>query len=116
MPRLGYDCRMSLRVSLFILFLIGIENSAWAQADLAYGGYYRSYPVSGSAELNLGYSLKLWGEDGDPFLGFFRLASDIEGVPDYLASTVKAEFFPVAVLGFRAGQTFSQSHLDYESF
>lgn len=107
---------MSFILSVLLYFYSFSENSAHAEFDLSVGGYSRSYPLGGSAELNMGYSLVLWGQSASPFLGYIRLATDIEGVVDYFSSTAKIEIFPVSFLGVRAGQAFSQSHLDFDEF
>lgn len=102
--------------SLIILLTVGSPVATASGFDLSLAGSYRSYALAGGAEMAMGYGHLIWGDKKKPLYGFVRVATGLEGVEDYIASTVKVEIFPISLLGVRVGQSWIQNHLDYEDF
>jgi len=93
-----------------------ISMSAWAGVDARIGGSYRSFPLSGVLEPAIGYGAVLYGTEGDPFSGYIRAALDGYSAGTYNAGTAKLEFFPLAILGVRAGGESIQNDKDYTAY
>src|SRR5690348_4409288 len=98
-------------------FILIFSSQAWADGfDATVGGGYRSFPVGGSADLELGYGKVFWGSETDPLYGFFRIAGLAEGVVDHLTAGGYIEVFPVSIFGLRGGRTVTQSYLKYDDY
>lgn len=90
--------------------------AGWAGGDLSVSGTYRSYPLSGYVEAVAGYGAVLYGTEGSPFSGYFRAALEGDSAYVYNSGTAKVEFFPLAILGGRAGIEHVHNDRDYSAF
>lgn len=110
--------RANCFVISLVLGLVGVASPTRAHADFdaQINGSYRSWPLSGVAETTLGYGQLIWGDNKDALYGFARVAADFDAITDYQASAVRVEFFPISILGVRAGQMWQQNHQDFSSY
>lgn len=84
--------------------------------DFSVSTNYRTFPKSGSVELDLGYGRVWWGSPQTPFYGFYRVSLNPEGVEDYFSGQLQLEIFPVSFLGIRFARSWIQNHLDYKDY
>lgn len=105
------------KLFLKIFIAIGLVPSVvYADFDLAFSGYTRTYPLGGSVESMFGYGAVIWGDPSSPWYGFVRAGAEVAGVEDYFSSGVRAEFFPIAFAGLRGGRSWVQNHVLYEDY
>lgn len=102
-------------VTRIVVLLLGF--SAHAQVDLNIGGSFRSYPLSGVAEVQSGYGLVLWGDAGaPPWYGYVRPVFDGATAGIYNSAMGSLEVFPLSFLGGRAGGESIQNDSDYTAY
>lgn len=102
-----------------IVFILLLSQAAQAQLDTTVNAYYRSYPLGGSIDLNLGYALVLHGTAGstdDPFFGYVRGEVMASGSTGYSGWGYQFQAFPVSFLGITAGQFFYDNDRDYTAY
>jgi hypothetical protein len=97
--------RLRNAVTTFVVFSGGIliSQSCFAGFDLYAGGTLRSYPLAGVMEAESGYGILLRGEANSPFSSYLRprIYGSTAGIYNSLDAAL--EFFPLAILGVRAG-------------
>ena len=90
--------------SFFFLTTLIWTSLSWAQFDFKYGGALRTFPfVGGAAEINTGYSFKLWGDPNTLLYGLIRpslKANSSVVVSDQDASVF---FYPISFIGLGVG-------------
>jgi hypothetical protein len=91
--------------SLLILFIFFITGPAHSTIDMNVFGFYRTKPIAGGLDANVGYNQLLWGDKGaKPLYGFVRPNVTFFTAGQYNAYTVEAEFWPISFLGVEAGK------------
>ncbi len=103
-------------VTTIVLFVILAPPPALADADLSLGGSFRSYPLSGVAEVKSGYGMVLYGQKNSPFSGYIRPALEGYSALLYNSGIAKLEIFPLAILGARAGGESIQNDNEYTAY
>ncbi len=110
-----------LLASFFILANIS-GRFARADFDVATSLFYRSTPLSGAADLTMGYGLVLWGAEpteqkgSDPFYGYLRPTVTGTGSDNYSGWGYGFELFPISFIGAVAGQNFANNEKDYSAY
>lgn len=104
--------------AIVILAMISViaPIKARAEFDLTVGALYRSYPLSGIAEVESGYGFLLWGTAREPFSGFIRPRIYANSAVSYNSLDGALEIFPLAFLGVRAGGEGIQNDRRYTSY
>ncbi len=78
----------------------------------------RSYPLVAAARGTLGYGLVFWGDDNKkPWYGFLRPSITGTAIGKFSSVKGQIEFFPVSILGVRAGKEaadLSDKHPDFD--
>ncbi len=104
------------RFWLPVFVALSMSWSAWANLDVGVGGTFRSYPLSGVAEVRAGYGVLLYGTAGTPLSGFLRPNVEVNSAGTYNSGMAQLEFFPLAFLGARAGAESIQNDKDYTPY
>jgi hypothetical protein len=100
----------------FVSFWLAIPAFG-AGLDLAIGGTFRSYPLSGVLEPELGYGMILWGdESASPWYGYLRPKIEGATAATYNSGAVSLELFPLSFLGGRAGGESIQNDNEYSAY
>jgi hypothetical protein len=102
---------MALAMTSFLSLSAGADG-----LDLSLGGSFRSYALSGTANVDAGYGQRVWGDPSTPFFGYIR-----PQVSGYTAGTYNSlngalEVFPLAFLGARAGGEAIQNDSKYTAY
>lgn len=107
--------RLRIAVTAIVSFCLW-SACANAEFDFALGGTSRSYPLAGVIEAESGYGILLRGTGRDPLSSYLR--ARIDGSSAYTFNSLGAalEFFPLAVLGARAGGEAIQNDKDYTAY
>lgn len=115
MPKLtDYFCKS---VSAIVTFIVLFSGAAWADYDLSFGGFVRSFPLSGYAYAQGGYDQLLWGTAGDTiWYGYARPYLELDTAGTYQAASANFEVFPISFLGFRAGYEWNQNDTNYRNY
>jgi len=99
-----------------IVILILFSHAAWAGFDLHIGAATRSYPLSGVVQAESGYGILLRGTAHSPFSSYLRLKIDGASAGTYNSLGAAFEFFPLAILGLRAGGEAIQNDNEYTAY
>lgn len=88
-----------------IVILLSGANMVHADFDGSVGASLRSYPLSGVVEADAGYGILLWGAQapGSPWYGYLRPVLEGASSVSYNSGLAALEFFPLSILGVRAG-------------
>ena len=76
----------------------------------------RSYPLSGVVDGEVGYGVLLRGEANDPFSSYLRARAYGATAGIYNSIEGAVEFFPLAILGVRAGGEVISNSKDYTAY
>jgi hypothetical protein len=110
--------RLRNSVTTFVVFSGGIliSQACFAGFDLYAGGTLRSYPLAGVMEVESGYGILLRGEANSPFSSYLRprLYASTAGI--YNSADLAVEFFPLAIMGVRAGGEAIQNDSKYSAY
>lgn len=101
-----------------IVILFFWSCCAFASYDLSLGGSFRSYPLSGVAEVEAGSDLLLWGQatGGNPFYGYIRPKLWLDSAATYNSAAAMVDVFPLSFLGVRAGGEAVQNDTKYTAY
>lgn len=107
--------RLWLVVTTIVSFCLS-SSIARAEFDFSLGGTSRSYPLAGVIEAESGYGVLLRGSARDPFSSYLRARIDGSSAYTYNSLGGALEFFPLAILGVRAGGEAIQNDKDYSAY
>jgi len=107
--------KRSASVILFSM-LSAVARAEPGSFDLSVGASGRSYPLSAVLEADGGYDLPLWGTPRGPFGGYLRPRLSAATVLTYNSLDAGIEFFPLGILGFRAGAEVVQNDASFPSY
>jgi hypothetical protein len=105
-----------LRATTIVIFLF---FAGLAHADLDYNvdGAFRSNPLSGILEGDLGYGQLLWGEAGaGPMYGYIRPHVGAGTAGYYNSAIASLDLYPLSFLGVRAGGEAIQNDKKYTAY
>ena len=91
-------------------------EAAFAGFDLRAGGIVRSYPLAGTVDAELGYGILLRGTANSPFSSYLRMKVDGSTAGIFNSAGAALEFFPLGILGVRAGGEALQNDKDYSAY
>ncbi len=102
--------------SIIFAFSVTLNVAIAATTDLSVGSTVRSYPLSGVVEAEAGYGLLLWGSEGSPWYGYLRPKIEASSAFTYNSIAEVIEFFPISILGLRAGGESIQNDTNYSAY
>lgn len=105
-------------VAAIVTFLVFVSPSARAEWDLAFGGFGRSFPLSGYVYAQGGYDRLLWGENGNDAIlyGYLRPYIELDTAGTYNAASANFEIFPISFWGVRLGTEWNQNDTRYRNY
>jgi hypothetical protein len=95
-----------------VIFSSGNALAA-SKFDYWIGGQVRSFPLAGVIEGESGYNSLVWGDVASPFHGYVRPRLYGSSAGTYNSLDGALEFFPLAILGARAGGEAIQNDKNY---
>jgi len=98
-------------ICLILLFSV----TALAETDLTLKTTSRSYPLSGSLNLEVGHGVLIWGKP-KPWYGYARGFLEGATAVTYNSGTVGLELFPISFLGVTAGVEWAENADDYKAY
>ncbi len=88
-----------------------------AGADLTFDVVSRSYPLVAVTKTTLGYGMVFWGDANQkPWYGYLRPSVSVSAIPGFAALGGQLEFFPVSILGVRAGKEYADLNAKHPKF
>jgi hypothetical protein len=105
-----------------IVFWTGLilinASTAFAGFEPSVQALVRSYPLSGSLDLDLGYSAVVWGQPGNenPWFGYLRPSIGAKTAGSYNSGGAEIAIFPVSFVGFSAGGEAISNGEDYKAY
>lgn len=106
-----------VRLTAIVITLL-FCSPLFAGSDLSLGSSARSYPLSGTVDIDGGYDFLLWGSSsgGSPKYGYLRPHLDGSTTISYNSLGASVDFFPISFLGARAGGEGIQNDADYKAY
>lgn len=97
--------RHLIRFFIFtFLVLGGLTQEARSTIDYSLFGLYRTKPVAGGVNFDIGWNQLVWGDQGSkPLYGFVRPSVGLFSAGQYNAYKYRMEFYPISILGFEYG-------------
>lgn len=110
--------RLRKSAPVFVVFLALIFHSQFSNAgfDAYAGGTLRSYPLAGVMEAESGYHMLLRGTANSPFSSYARVRVYGSSAGIYNSLDGAVEFFPLAIMGVRAGGEGIQNDSKYKAY
>ena len=107
-----------LSFTLTLLFLsVTLSTHAFASLDYSIAGFYRTKPVSGGVNVDIGWSQLIWGDaSSKPLYGFVRPSVSYFSAGTYNAHKYRFEFYPISFLGFEYGGESIHNNGIYQDF
>lgn len=111
-----------IQALLLILMMWSPSKKVWAHMDLTVSGKLRTYPLSGTVDLEWGKGLVLWGNPGagnsikSPWYGYTRGALTLSTAGVYNGALVEWEVYPISFLGVKAGGEAYNNSRDYTAY
>ena len=102
----------------FVLAMFLFPSLLQARWDFAISGLARTYPLAAGLDFEVGQSLLLWGQEAEanPWYGYIRPAAYISTSGTFNAVGGTLEFFPLSILGVKAGSEIYNNSTDYRDY
>jgi hypothetical protein len=105
------------KFAVAIIPLMLSADFAAAAPDLSVGTEFRSYPLSGVVESELGYNFLLWGSPSEsPWYGYVRPVVYCDTSISYNTLGAALDVYPISFLRFRMGENGIQNDVDYKAY
>lgn len=111
--KLSYLAAFCFSVAAIVTF----GSAARADFDAKFESFLRSYPLSGYADVQLGYGQLLWGSNSSSVMyGYVRPFAEVDTAGTYNSGLVGLDYYPISFVGFRGGKEWIQNDDKYRDF
>ena len=108
---------MSAAFGSWLTAIVTFATPSRADFDASFESFLRSFPLSGYADVQLGYDQLIWGSNSSSFMyGYVRPFAEVDTAGAYNSGMVALDYYPISFLGVRGGKEWIQNDSRFRDY